>query len=77
MHLLEHNSIKKLGTQKLQCHFFYEMTYILQFRANVEKKENSEHFMILVLLGSYYKYWFYKCFNPYFKDQPVRIFVNT
>ena len=26
--------------------FFYEMTYILQFRANVKKKENSEHFMI-------------------------------
>jgi hypothetical protein len=30
----------------------------------------------LVLLGSYYKYWSYKCFNPYFLDQPVRIFVN-
>ena len=29
-----------------------------------------------VLLGSYYKYWSYKCFNPYFLDQPVRIFVN-
>ena len=24
----------------------YEMTYILQFQANVKKKENSEHFMI-------------------------------
>ena len=21
-------------------------------------------------------YWSYKCFNPYFLDQPVRIFVN-
>ena len=29
-----------------------------------------------VLLGSYYTYWSYKCFNPYFLDQPVRIFVN-
>ena len=29
-----------------------------------------------LLLGSYYKYWSYKCFNPYFLDQPVRIFVN-
>ena len=26
---------------------------------------------ICVLLGSYYKYWSYKCFNPYFLDQPV------
>ena len=31
---------------------------------------------IWLLLGSYYKYWSYKCFNPYFLDQPVRIFVN-
>jgi hypothetical protein len=29
-----------------------------------------------LLLGSYYKYWSYKCFNTYFLDQPVRIFVN-
>ena len=28
--------------------FFYEMTYILQLRRNVKKKENSEHFMILI-----------------------------
>ena len=27
-------------------------------------------------LGSYYIYWSYKCFNPYFLDQPVLIFVN-
>ena len=29
-----------------------------------------------LLLGSYYTYWSYKCFDPYFLDQPVRIFVN-
>jgi hypothetical protein len=32
--------------------------------------------LIQILLGSYYKYWSYKCFDPYFLDQPVRIFVN-
>ena len=31
---------------------------------------------IWVLLGSYYKYWSYKCFNSYFLGQPVLIFVN-
>ena len=29
-----------------------------------------------VLLGSYYRNWSYKYFDPYFLDQPVRIFVN-
>ena len=29
-----------------------------------------------VLLGSYYKYWSYKCFIPYFLDQPVLISVK-
>ena len=29
-----------------------------------------------LLLGSYYTYWSYKCFDPYFLDQPVRTFVN-
>ena len=29
-----------------------------------------------LLLGSYYKYWSYKCFDPYFLDQPECIFVN-
>ena len=28
----------------------------------------------LILLGSYGMYWSYKCFDPYFLDQPVRIF---
>ena len=32
--------------------------------------------MYKVLLGSYFTYWSYKCFNPYFLDQPVHIFVN-
>ena len=33
---------------------------------NTEKQQN-----VCVLLGSYYKYWPYKCFDPYFLDQPV------
>ena len=34
------------------------------------------HSSSIVLLGSYYTYWSYKCFDPYLLDQPVRIFVN-
>ena len=30
-------------------------------------------YQIHLLLGSYYTYWSYKCFDPYFLDQPVRI----
>ena len=29
-----------------------------------------------ILLGSYYMYWYHKCSDWYFLDQPVRIFVN-
>ena len=33
-------------------------------------------YLAKLLLGSYYTYWSYKCFDTYFLDQPVRIFVN-
>ena len=32
--------------------------------------------VVPILLGSYYTYWSCKCFDPYFLDQPLRIFVN-
>ena len=59
------------------------VTALLKYTAKITKHHGRwssflipSLFMSDVLLGSYYIYWSYKCFDPYFLDQPVRIFVN-
>ena len=51
-----------------------QATEVIRFTQKLEF--NNLIARILLLLGSSDKYWSYKCFNPYFLDQPVRIFVN-
>ena len=65
------------------CAFFFEDGTKMKVPAenkpplNLNQTVNTEKQQkVCVLLGSYYKYWPYKCFDPYFLDQPVRIFVN-
>ena len=60
------------------------MQYIWEFRVKTKyylshtparcgKQSVKALQQVLTLLGSYYTYWSYKCFNPYFLHQPVLI----